>query len=345
MENERARLKDMTYDELKGFFLGLGEAPFRASQVFNRMYAGQAASFGEMTNLSADLRRRLDEAAELLTLRTRRVLVSKMDGSRKYLFETSDGNLVESVLMRYDYGNSVCVSSQAGCRMGCSFCASGLAGLRRNLSSGEMLDQILLAGRDMGERVSRVVVMGVGEPFDNFDGLRRFVETAGDERGLYMGRRNITVSTCGLVPGIERMAKELPQVGLAISLHAPNDALRDTLMPVNKRYNLETVLGAARKIVADTGRRVSFEYALIKGVNDDAACAAELARRLRGMNCHVNLIPLNRVDESGFGGSGRAETERFRAILAEAGVQVTVRRGLGADIRAACGQLRAETAL
>jgi 23S rRNA (adenine2503-C2)-methyltransferase len=345
MENKRARLKDMTYDEIKGFFEGFGEAPFRASQVFNRMYAGQAASFGEMTNLSADLRRRLDEAAELLTLRTRRVLVSERDGSRKYLFETSDGNLVESVLMRYDYGNSVCVSSQAGCRMGCSFCASGLAGLKRNLSSGEMLDQVLLAGRDTGERVSRVVVMGVGEPFDNFDELRRFVETAGDARGLHMGRRNITVSTCGLVPGMERMAKELPQVGLAISLHAPNDALRDTLMPVNKRYNVEAVLGAARKAVADTGRRVSFEYALIKGVNDDAACAAELARRLRGMNCHVNLIPLNRVDESGLGGSGRAETERFRAVLAEAGVQVTVRRGLGADIRAACGQLRAEVAL
>ncbi|MDR1245799.1 MAG: 23S rRNA (adenine(2503)-C(2))-methyltransferase RlmN [Clostridiales Family XIII bacterium] len=340
-ENEKTRLKDMTYDELEGFFSGMGEKPFRASQLFNRMYAGAAVSFGDMTNLPAELRRRLEENAALFTLRTRKVLVSRMDGSRKYVFETADGNLAESVFMRYDYGNSVCVSSQAGCRMGCEFCASGLSGLVRNLSSGEMLDQVLLAGADAGERAGRVVVMGVGEPLDNFDELKRFVETAGDSRGLHMGRRNITVSTCGLVPGVERMAKELPQVGLAISLHAPNDALRDKLMPVNKRYNVASVLEAARAHIAITGRRATFEYALIKGLNDDTACAAELARRLRGMNCHVNLIPLNRVDETGFRAGGRAETERFRAVLSETGIQTTIRRGLGSDIKAACGQLRA----
>jgi 23S rRNA (adenine2503-C2)-methyltransferase len=340
-ENGKARLKDMTRDELKGFFSDMGEKPFRASQVFHWMYAGAAASFGDMTNLPADLRRRLAETAALFTLAQRSVLVSRIDGSRKYVFETLDGHLVESVFMRYDYGNSICVSSQAGCRMGCAFCASGLAGLRRNLSAGEMLDQLLLAQGDTGENIGRIVVMGVGEPLDNFDALKRFVEMAGDAEGLCIGRRNITVSTCGLLPGIRRMAEELPQVGLAISLHAPNDRLRDALLPVNKRYNVAALLEAAREHIAATGRRATFEYALIRGVNDGADCAAELARRLRGMNCHVNLIPLNRVEETGFGGSGKRETERFRAALAEAGVQVTVRRGLGADIRAACGQLRA----
>jgi 23S rRNA (adenine2503-C2)-methyltransferase len=344
MENKKARFKDMSRDEIKSFFKDLGEESFRAAQVFNRMYVGQAVSFDDMTNLSAELRRRLDDVAELLTLRMRRILVSKIDGSRKYVFETGDGNLVESVLMRYDHGICVCISSQAGCRMGCSFCASGLKGLKRNLSSGEMLDQILLAGRDAGERVSRVVVMGVGEPFDNFDELKRFIETAGDAQGMNIGRRNITVSTCGLVPGIERMTKELPKVGLAISLHAPNDAMRDTLVPVNKSHNIASLLEAARRVTANTGRRVTFEYALIEAVNDDTAYAVELARRLRGMNCHVNLIPLNRVEESGLSGSGRAVVERFRVALAEAGIQVTVRRELGADIGAACGQLRAEQA-
>jgi 23S rRNA (adenine2503-C2)-methyltransferase len=305
------------------------------------MYAKGAASFDEMTEFPADLRKRLSETAALFTLETRSVLVSQRDGSRKYLFETADGNLVESALLKYDYGTGVCVSSQAGCRMGCAFCASGLTGLRRNLRAGEMADQILRAGLDTGERVGRVVVMGVGEPLDNFEELKRFVETVCDAEGLGIGRRHITVSTCGLVPGIERMAAELPQVGLAISLHAPNDRLRDTLMPVNKRYNLAAVLGAAREHIARTGRRATFEYALMAGVNDGAARAAELARLLRGLNCHVNLIPLNRVDETDFRAGDREETERFRAALAAAGIQVTVRRGLGADIRAACGQLRA----
>ncbi|MDR2296631.1 MAG: 23S rRNA (adenine(2503)-C(2))-methyltransferase RlmN [Clostridiales Family XIII bacterium] len=335
--------KNMTRDELKGFFSDAGEKPFRGAQLFRGMYARGLSSFDEMTDLPAALRRRLAETAALFTLAPREVLISRRDGSRKYLFETVDGHLVESVFMRYDYGNVVCVSSQAGCRMGCAFCASGFGGLRRGLRSGEMADQLLRARLDTGEDIGRIVVMGVGEPLDNFDELKRFIETVGDAEGLGIGRRNITVSTCGLPPGIERMAAELPQVGLSISLHAPNDRLRDTLLPVNKRYALAALLKAVRGHIARTGRRATFEYALIAGMNDGAECAAELARLLRGMNCHVNLIPLNRVEETGFCGSGRAETERFRAALAAAGLRVTVRRSLGADIRAACGQLRAKT--
>ncbi|MDR1572287.1 MAG: 23S rRNA (adenine(2503)-C(2))-methyltransferase RlmN [Clostridiales Family XIII bacterium] len=336
----KTQLKGMTKGDLKGFFSGMGEKPFRASQLFGWMYGDCAGSFAEMSSLPASLRGRLAREAELFALvPASEPLVSK-DGTRKYLSRAADGSLIESAFMRYRHGAAVCVSSQAGCRMGCVFCASGLSGFKRNLTAGEMLDQALLARRDTGERVGHVTVMGTGEPLENFDELLRFVEIAGDEEGLDIGRRNITVSTCGILPGIERMASELPQVGLAVSLHAPNDPIRNRLMPVNKACGIDALTRAVRAHIAKTGRRATFEYALARGVNDSAACAVELARRLGGMNCHVNLIPLNAVEGTGFMGSRWAETERFLSILKGAGIQATVRRTLGGDIGAACGQLQ-----
>jgi 23S rRNA (adenine2503-C2)-methyltransferase len=336
----KARLKEMTLDELTGFFSEMGEKPFRAKQLWRWMYTGDAPDFDAMTDLSAELRGRLSEAAELFMLRTAATRVSEEDGTRKYAFETADGNLVESVMMRYKHGNTVCVSSQAGCRMACAFCASGLLGLTRNLRAGEMTDQLLLAQNDAGERISHVVIMGTGEPLDNFNAVKRFIETVSREDGPNISRRNITVSTCGLVPGIRQMAAELPQVGLAVSLHAPDDALRSALLPVNKKYGISTLLEAVRGHVAETGRRATVEYALIRGVNDSAEHAKKLVYLLRGINCHVNLISLNKVRETKYVGSGREEAGRFNAVLSNAGIQATLRRELGTDIDAACGQLR-----
>jgi 23S rRNA (adenine2503-C2)-methyltransferase len=293
-----------------------------------------------MTDLSLELRQKLEENAEIKRLRILKVQHSEKDGTRKYLFGLEDGNSIESVFMKYKFGNTVCISSQAGCRMGCSFCASAINGLQRNLTAGEMADQILSIEKDTGEKVGNIVVMGTGEPLDNYENLSGFIRNINDKNGLNIGMRNITVSTCGLIPKMIEIAGDFPQINLAVSLHAPNDAIRNKLMPISKRYPMDELLKGCRRHVELTGRRITFEYALVRGVNDSDRNGEELADKLRGFNCHVNLIPLNRVAETGLYGTERADAERFRALLEKRGIQVTIRRELGSDIDAACGQLR-----
>lgn len=332
-------LKDLTMKELENYLERLGEKKFRAKQIFSWIYKG-AGSFGEMTDLSLELRQKLEENAEIKRLRILKVQHSEKDGTRKYLFGLEDGNSIESVFMKYKFGNTVCISSQAGCRMGCSFCASAINGLQRNLTAGEMADQILSIEKDTGEKVGNIVVMGTGEPLDNYENLSGFIRNINDKSGLNIGMRNITVSTCGLVPKMLDIAADFPQINLAVSLHAPNDSIRNKLMPISRRYPMDELLKACRRHVELTGRRITFEYALVRGVNDSDRNGEELADKLRGLNCHVNLIPLNRVAETGLYGTERADAERFRALLEKRGIQVTIRRELGSDIDAACGQLR-----
>ena len=332
-------LKDLSITELGHYLEKLGEKKFRAKQIFSWIYKG-AGSFEEMTDLSLELRQKLEENAELKKLRILMIQNSEKDGTRKYLFGLEDGNSIESVFMKYKFGNTVCVSSQAGCRMGCSFCASAINGLQRNLSTGEMVDQIISIEKDTGEIVGNVVVMGTGEPLDNYENLSGFIRNLHEKDGLNIGMRSITVSTCGLIPKMMEIAKDFPQINLAVSLHAPNDNIRNKLMPISQKYPMEELLKACSQHIAKTGRRITFEYALIKGVNDSEKNAQELAVKLRGMNCHVNLIPLNRVAETGLRGSERSDAERFHDLLEKQGIQVTIRRELGGDIDAACGQLR-----
>ena len=334
-------LKDLQLAELENFIKELGEPKFRAKQVFQWMYRdGGVTDWDQMNNVPKSLRSKLAEEASLGILKPIQVQVSRLDGTRKYLFELEDGNAIESVFMKYKYGNSICVSSQAGCRMGCKFCASGMDGLVRDLTPGEIIGQLLAAEKDTGERINHVVVMGTGEPFDNYDNLASFIRLLHDPNGLNLSLRNITVSTCGLVPGIERFAEDFPQVNLAISLHAPNDEIRGRTMPVSKAYPMPQLLQACRSYAEKTGRRVTFEYTLIKGVNDQPEHAEELVQRLRGMLCHVNLIPLNTVKESGFDTTAKKDAERFRMQLESKGIPATIRRELGDDIDGACGQLR-----
>ena len=332
-------LKDLEEKELESVVKEMGEASFRGKQVFHWLYKN-AVSFDEMTNLSVLFRDKLAEKTSLGILYPEKVQISKLDGTRKYLFVLDDGNAIESVFMKYKYGNSICISSQAGCRMGCTFCASGIYGLSRNLTPGEMIEQILAAERDTGERINHVVVMGSGEPFDNYDNLAVFLRIIHDKNGLNLSLRNITVSTCGIVPAIERFAKEFPQVNLAISLHAPNDELRSTMMPISKAYPLEQLIKACRTYCKDTSRRITFEYTLVKGVNDSISQAQQLAVLLKGMLCHVNLIPLNTVQETGLSTTGRKDAEVFRDYLSAHGIPSTIRRELGDDIDGACGHLR-----
>ncbi|MBQ6662011.1 MAG: 23S rRNA (adenine(2503)-C(2))-methyltransferase RlmN [Firmicutes bacterium] len=338
MEKEMQDLYDLTLEEMKTYVTGLGEKPFRAGQVYRWLYQG-VSDFGQMRNVPQALRARLEEEALIgsLTILKKQ---SASDGTRKYLFRLADGNTIESVFMRYSYGNSLCVSSQAGCRMGCRFCASQMKGLARNLTAGEILGQLKRAQADTGEKVDHIVVMGSGEPFDNYAELARFLTIVHEKEGLNLSRRNITVSTCGLVPGIERFGKEFPQVNLAISLHAPSDEIRQTMMPVNRRYPLAEVVAAAKKHAEMTGRRVTFEYALVNGVNDRDEDARALIRLLSGLLCHVNLIPLNKVEGTGFDTVSRARAYEFMELLTKGGIPATVRRELGAEIDAACGQLR-----
>lgn len=335
----KTNIKDLSIKELERFLEKLGEKKFRAKQIFSWIYKG-AESFEDMTNLSKDFRNKLSEEAEIGKLKILKVQSSEKDGTRKYLFGLEDGNSIESVFMKYKFGNTVCISSQAGCRMGCSFCASAINGLQRNLTAGEMADQILSIEKDTGEKVGNIVVMGTGEPLDNYENLSRFIENVHEKDGLNIGMRSITVSTCGLIPKMMDIAKDFPQINLAVSLHAPNDVIRSKMMPIGKRYPMDDLLAACRKHVEATGRRITFEYALVKGVNDSDKNAEELAAKLRGVNCHVNLIPLNRVAETGLYGTERTDAERFRDILDKRGIQVTIRRELGSDIDAACGQLR-----
>ena len=331
-------IKSMTREELSAELSALGEPAFRAKQVFSWLHRG--ASFDEMTNLPKTLRSRLAEEFELHRPEIARKQVSAKDGTVKYLWRLRDGHCVESVLMRYHHGNTVCISSEVGCAMGCAFCASTRGGLVRRLLPSEMLDQVLYTQLDSGLAVSNIVLMGIGEPLDNYDNVRRFLTLVNDPEGMNIGMRHISLSTCGLVEGIDRLAEENLQLTLSVSLHAPDDALRSRLMPVNRRYDVETLLDACRRYFETTGRRISFEYAMIDGQNDTPEMAALLIRRLRGLPAHVNLIPLNRIEESPLQPSTRQAVLAFQQALEAAGITATVRRTLGSDIDASCGQLR-----
>ena len=293
-----------------------------------------------MTDLSKELREKLAGSAFIERLNVEKLQVSEKDGTRKYLFGLRSGDAIESVFMKYKYGNTVCVSSQAGCRMNCAFCASGANGFSRDLTAAEMVDQIIAIEKETGERIGNIVVMGTGEPLENYETLCRFLTLVHAKEGLNIGLRSITVSTCGIIPKMEALANDFPQVNLAVSLHAPNDKIRDRLIPVNRKYPIAQLLAASRKHIEKTGRRITFEYALIKGINDTEADAAELAALLSRMICHVNLIPLNPVSEKAFEGTDRGGAERFLSVLERKGIQATIRRELGTDIDGACGQLR-----
>ena len=332
-------IKSMTREELGAAFAAMGQPRFRAGQVFAWLHRG-VRSFDEMTNLPKALREQLAGQYELTAPAVARKQVSAKDGTIKYLWRLGDGHCVESVLMRYHHGNTVCISSEVGCAMGCAFCASTKGGLVRRLRPSEMLDQVLFTGLDSGAPVSNIVLMGIGEPLDNYDNVRRFLALVNDPEGMNIGMRHISLSTCGLVPGIDRLAEEDLQLTLSVSLHAPDDALRSRLMPVNRRYDIETLLAACRRYFDKTGRRISFEYAMIDGLNDTPEMAKTLIRRLRGLPAHVNLIPLNRIEESPLQPSTRQAVAAFQKALDDAGITATVRRTLGSDIDASCGQLR-----
>ena len=330
----------LDFGELAEEIAGIGEPSFRSRQIFEWLHVKLADSFDEMTNLSKKLRERLDSEYEIPVLRTADHQISKVDPTEKFLFELADGNMIESVLMRYSYGNSVCISSQAGCRMGCRFCASTIGGLERNLAPSEMLRQIYQIQKMTGERVSNVVIMGTGEPLDNYDNFVKFIRMLSDEHGLHISQRNITASTCGIVPNMRRLAGEGFQITLALSLHASSQEKRSSLMPVANRYSLDEVIKACDDYFTQTGRRITFEYSLIAGVNDRPEDTAGLTAILRGRNCHLNLIPVNPVRERDYTRPDRKKAEEFKIKLEKNGINVTIRRERGSDIDGACGQLR-----
>lgn len=337
---EKKDIKSMTAEELAAEIANLGEKPFRAAQIYDWMHGKQARSFAEMTNLSKEFRRVLEEHFSYTCLTPVDMQESKLDGTKKFLFGLADGNVVESVWMKYKHGNSVCISSQVGCRMGCRFCASTLDGLERNLLPSEMLDQIYAITRLTGERVSNVVVMGTGEPFDNYENLLRFLRLLTDEKGLHISQRNITVSTCGLVPYIYRLAEERLQITLALSLHATTDEKRRRLMPIANRYSIDELMRACADYFSKTGRRITFEYSLVGGVNDTDEDAAELSALAGPLHCHVNLIPVNPIKERDFVQSEAERIIAFKNKLEKNRINVTIRREMGRDIDGACGQLR-----
>lgn len=340
MENIKKDIKSLTLEELTIELGALGEKAFRAKQLYQWIHQKLARSYEEMTNISNALKEKLEQGFVYTSLKMVTFQESKIDGTRKYLFELADGHLVESVLMKYKHGNSVCISSQVGCRMGCRFCASTLDGLERDLLAGEMLDQIYYISRHTGERVSNVVVMGTGEPMDNYDNIVRFIHMLTDENGLHISQRNVTVSTCGIVPRIRQLAEEGLQITLALSLHATTDEKRKRLMPIANAYALEDVLDACRYYFERTGRRLTFEYSLVSGVNDTREDAEELAKLVGHLNCHVNLIPVNPIEERDFKESAAQAVHAFQNRLEKSGINVTIRRELGRDIDGACGQLR-----
>ena len=333
-------IKSMTLPELQEEMAAIGEKSFRAKQLYEWIHVRQARSFDEMTNLSVALRERCRERYDLTTLQVVRMQESKLDGTRKYLFELKDGNLVESVFMRYKHGNSVCISSQVGCKMGCRFCASTLDGWERNLTPAEMLDQIYAITQDTKERVSNVVVMGTGEPLDNYDNLLRFISLLTDENGLHISQRNVTVSTCGLVPEIYKLAQEKLQITLALSLHATTDEKRRKLMPIANQYSIAELMDACQNYFEQTGRRVTFEYSLVGGVNDTEEDVRRLVELIHGMNCHVNLIPVNPIKERSYVQPDHEAILNFKNRLEKNAINVTIRREMGRDIDGACGQLR-----
>ncbi len=336
---EKTDIKSMTIEELKSFLIELGEKSFRAEQIFRWLHEKRINSYEEMTNISKGLREKLEEKSKWIKIVEIDRLES-VDGTIKFLFELEDGQAIESVLMKYHHGNSVCISSQAGCRMGCKFCASTLGGLVRHLQASEMLEQIYEIERITGETVSNVVVMGTGEPMDNYDNFVRFVRILSAKEGKNISVRNITVSTCGLVEGIRKLAEEGLPLTLALSLHAPNDTIRKQLMPVANKYSIDEILQACDYYYEKTSRRITYEYSLVKGVNDSTECAKELVAKLKGKNCHVNLIPVNPIKERDFQKSKNESIQNFKNILEKNRIPVTVRREMGSDINAACGQLR-----
>ena len=337
---EKVDVKSLNLKELEEFLISLGEKKFRAKQIYEWMHIHHVTSFDDMTNLSKNLRETLKEKADLVVLEEELVQISKIDGTRKYLFALADGNMIESVLMKYKHGNSVCVSSQVGCRMGCRFCASTLDGLVRNLTPSEILEQIYRIQESIGERISNVVVMGSGEPMDNYDNIVKFIELLTDEHGLHISQRNLTVSTCGLVPRMKQLADLKLQITLALSLHASSQEKRKELMPVANSYELSEVLDACRYYFDKTGRRITFEYSLVGGVNDTEEDAERLAKLVSGMNCHINLIPVNPIKERDYVQSDHEEILKFKNELEKKLINVTIRREMGRDIDGACGQLR-----
>ena len=332
-------LKSMTFSRMTEELSALGLPKFRAKQVFTWLHRG-VTEFSQMTDLSLALRQKLDEIYYISSPKVANKQVSKKDGTVKYLWKLRDGNCVESVLMQYHHGNTVCISSEVGCPMGCKFCASTLGGLVRRLTPAEMLDQVLFTQLDSGLPISNIVLMGIGEPLDNFDNVMTFLELVNDPMGMNIGMRHISLSTCGIVPKILELAEKKLQLTLSVSLHSPDDASRSAIMPVNNAYPVNELLDACRKYFEITGRRVSFEYTMIDGVSDRPEQAELLAKKLRGMSAHVNMIPLNSVEETGLKTSSRAAVLKFQSILESSGITATVRRTLGSDIDASCGQLR-----
>ncbi|MCR5705042.1 MAG: 23S rRNA (adenine(2503)-C(2))-methyltransferase RlmN [Eubacterium sp.] len=335
-------IKSYNYIELEQEMKALGQKAFRAKQIYQWLHKERVTSFAEMTNLSKNLREQLDQRYEIVTLEKVDALISKIDGTRKYLFRIGGGTVIESVFMRYHHGNSVCISTQSGCRMGCRFCASTLNGLERNLTASELLEQIYEIEKDTGEKVSNIVLMGSGEPLDNYDNVVKFLELITDEHGKNLSQRNITLSTCGLVPKIYELAEKELQITLAISLHASNDETRRKLMPIANKYSIAEVLDACRNYFAKTGRRITFEYSLVAGVNDTIEEANRLSGLLQGINCHVNLIPVNPIKERDFVQSENRAVQAFKTRLEKNKINATIRREMGRDIHGACGQLRNE---
>lgn len=336
----RPDILSMDIDDLKLMLSEMGEPAFRAKQLFQWLHQKQVNTFDQMSNLPKALQQKLADQTRFDGVTIEKKLVSSIDQTAKYLFALENGALIESVLMHYGHGSTVCVSTQAGCRMGCTFCASTLEGVECNLTAGEMLSQVYAIQKDTGNRVSGIVLMGSGEPLDNYENVLQFIKLANDPQGVNIGQRHITLSTCGLIEKIHQLAAEGLQITLAVSLHAPNDEIRNRIMPISRKNPIEELLAACRKYADITKRRITFEYALMKGVNDSDACALELVSRLRHTLCHVNLIPMNEVKERSYSKSSDERVARFASLLNEKGIETTVRRRMGMDINAACGQLR-----
>lgn len=334
-------IRSLSYDELSKEILDLGFPKFRINQIFSWIHEKCVSSFDEMTNISKDMRAKLSEHFVFYNCQINTKLVSKIDDTVKYLFQFPDGEYVESVVMKYKYGYSICISTQVGCKMGCTFCASAIGGFVRQLSSGEMLAEVYTAQKDLNIRINHMVLMGTGEPLDNYDNVTKMLELITDEKGQNMSMRNISLSTCGVVPKIYDLAEKKLGLTLSVSLHAPNNAIRSKSMPINNKYDIDELLKACKYYTDTTSRRISFEYAMIRGLNDSNECALELAKRLKGILCHVNLIPVNNVRETDYIKSTVERQKKFIDILASRGITATVRRTLGSDINASCGQLRA----
>ena len=340
---EKKDIASYSFEEFQEEMLAIGEKGFRSRQIYSWIHEKLVDDFEEMTNLPKALRQKLEAAYEIRRVEMEKRQISKIDGTNKFLFCLKDGNMVESVLMKYKHGNSVCISSQVGCRMGCRFCASTLDGLERNLTPSEMLRQVYQIQKITGERVSNIVIMGTGEPLDNYDNFLKFIHMVSDEHGLNISQRNITASTCGIVPNIRKLAEEKLQITLALSLHGSNQEKRRSLMPVANKYELHEVLEACDYYFEKTGRRITFEYSLVHGVNDTPEDAKELMGILKDRNCHLNLIPVNPIKERNYEKPDKKSAENFKNKLEKNGINVTIRREMGSDIDGACGQLRRKT--